>query len=56
MADTHYLFWVMTGALTLLSIVVATFVGMARSPKQGFITFVLLFIVMMAGVLTLSQS
>ncbi|MFC7509124.1 hypothetical protein ACFQUX_21790 [Pantoea stewartii] len=36
MANTHYLFWVMFGALTLLFIVIATFVGMSRTAKHGF--------------------
>lgn len=50
MANTQYLFWVMTGALTLLFIVVSAFVGLSRGAKQGFITFAVLFIIMLAGV------
>jgi len=49
MANTQYLFWVMTGALTLLFIVVSAFVGLSRGAKQGFITFAVLFVIMLAG-------
>ncbi|WP_203583866.1 hypothetical protein [Pantoea agglomerans] len=51
MANTQYLFWVMVGALTLLFIVVSAFVGLSRGSKQGFITFAVLFVVMLVGAL-----
>ncbi|WP_337012693.1 hypothetical protein [Pantoea sp. AS142] len=51
MANTQYLFWVMAGALTLLLIVIAAFVGLSKGNKQGFITFAVLFIIMLAGAL-----
>ncbi|HAI07379.1 hypothetical protein CBI35_07275 [Pantoea sp. AV62] len=49
MANTQYLFWVMAGALTLLFIVVSAFVGLSRGAKQGYITFAVLFVIMLAG-------
>lgn len=49
MANTQYLFWVMAGALTLLFIVIAAFVGLSKGTRQGFITFALLLIAMLLG-------
>ncbi|WP_405424070.1 hypothetical protein [Pantoea stewartii] len=54
MANTHYLFWVMFGALTLLFIVIATFVGMSRTAKHGFFTLVVLMTILVAGALYIS--
>lgn len=51
MANTQYLFWVMAGALTLLFIVIAAFVGLSKGSKQGVITFAVLFVIMLAGAL-----
>lgn len=51
MANTQYLFWVMAGALTLLFVVISAFVGLSRGTKQAFITFAVLFMVMLAGAL-----
>ncbi|WP_313655669.1 hypothetical protein [Pantoea sp.] len=51
MANTQYLFWVMAGALTLLFVVVSAFVGLSKGRRQGVITFVVLFIFMLAGAL-----
>ena len=49
MANTQYLFWLMAGAFTLLFIVISAFVGLSKGSKQGFITFALLFVAMLAG-------
>lgn len=51
MANTQYLFWVMAGALTLLFIVIAAFVGLAKGQRQGGVTFAVLFIIMLLGAL-----
>ena len=51
MANSQYLCWLIDGVLTLLFIVVSAFVGLSRGSKQGFITFAILFIVMLAGAL-----
>ncbi|MCW1774664.1 hypothetical protein [Pantoea ananatis] len=55
MANTQYLFWVMFGALALLSVVVSTFVGMSRSARQGFITLAVLWVILAAGALYISH-
>jgi hypothetical protein len=51
MANTQYLFWVMAGALTLLFIVIAAFVGLSKGTRPGVITFAVLFILMLVGAL-----
>lgn len=49
MANTQYLFWVMAGALTLLFVVIAAFVGLSKGSRQGVVTFAVLFTIMLAG-------
>ncbi|MBE5252899.1 hypothetical protein [Mixta mediterraneensis] len=55
MANQQYLFWVMAGALTLLFLVVSVFVGMSRTRKHGFLTFGIMFAVLVVGAIVISR-
>lgn len=39
MANTHYLLWVMTGTLTILSLFIGAIVGQAKTRRLGIMTF-----------------
>ncbi|MDL4914077.1 MAG: hypothetical protein QRY16_09900 [Enterobacterales bacterium endosymbiont of Blomia tropicalis] len=55
MANQQYLFWVMAGALTLLFLVVSVFVGMSHTRKHGFLTFGIMFAVLVVGAIVISR-
>jgi len=55
MANQQYLFWVMAGALTLLFLVVSVFVGMSRTAKHGYITFGIMFAILVVGAFIISR-
>lgn len=55
MANQQYLFWVMAGALTLLFLVVSVFVGMSRTAKHGYITFSIMFAILVVGAFIISR-
>ncbi|MDZ7278205.1 hypothetical protein N4G40_07950 [Pantoea eucrina] len=56
MANVQYLFWVMVGTLTVLSIFIGVVVGRTKTPRAGFITFAALWLLIIAAIVLITHA